>query len=299
MTTTVPHTEIDEDFRRWLDAVTRGLPPDLCAAVREEITAHYEDALQDYRARGKSPAEAHRAALADLGDADDTAQGLHDAHLPSLRYVRAMIASAVFPVVYMLLASKAHVTLEKHDIILYAAMLIPTPYLLYTFRALLNEFSLGGRFGFTRANRLIPLICCGLVGLTMPGILSAALRREVVELPNAVDLAQRTFFSPGTLLALVTVAGLLITSIGFILLSDHLIALPFDLYGLLPPVRHALLITGVGLLSMTIGGLLHVAPFVLLMQVLTLFGFILLNVLWLLLFFRAAYRSAARPTQTA
>jgi hypothetical protein len=80
---TQPHT-----LPNWLDSATRDLPRDVQQMTREEITAHYEDAVVHYQLAGKSSQQAHLAALSDLGDPVETNQALQRTHLsPWMQFV--------------------------------------------------------------------------------------------------------------------------------------------------------------------------------------------------------------------
>ncbi len=56
------------DLQGWLKKSTRGLDAELSDLIREEITAHYEDALADYQVEGFDRVTAHQRAMRDLGD---------------------------------------------------------------------------------------------------------------------------------------------------------------------------------------------------------------------------------------
>lgn len=75
----------DNGLTKWLRTATQGLPEDVTLSLREELQSHYEDAVRDYLAQGKDSADAHRAALADLGDARQVGRALRRVHLNPLR----------------------------------------------------------------------------------------------------------------------------------------------------------------------------------------------------------------------
>ncbi|MGC9468464.1 MAG: permease prefix domain 1-containing protein [Anaerolineae bacterium] len=97
-------------FERWIATVTEGLPEKVAAEVRMELQAHFEDAVDDYCARGDTRHAARAAALAELGDARTVRHMLRRVHLPLgarlaawLRWLapqlwayRATIATALF-----------------------------------------------------------------------------------------------------------------------------------------------------------------------------------------------------------
>jgi hypothetical protein len=75
----------DRELQAWLDAATRDLPEEVARTVRNEIEAHYEDAVADYLAEGHAREEAQALALADLGKAPPVGRSLRRVHLSPLR----------------------------------------------------------------------------------------------------------------------------------------------------------------------------------------------------------------------
>lgn len=62
-----------QELEDWLDIATQQCSADQRHQFREEIIAHYEDAVHSYQAQGLPAEAAHKAALADLGDPYTTA----------------------------------------------------------------------------------------------------------------------------------------------------------------------------------------------------------------------------------
>jgi hypothetical protein len=75
----------DNGLADWLRTATRGLPEDVAFSLREELQSHYEDAVREHLAQGKDSADAHHAALADLGDARQVGRALRRVHLNPVR----------------------------------------------------------------------------------------------------------------------------------------------------------------------------------------------------------------------
>jgi hypothetical protein len=152
----------NEDLRNWLDVATKGLPKDTAQTVRAELEAHYTDAFNEHEKRGESAADAHTAAMAELGDPKATAAGLHISHLSVRRYVIAAVASTAFLLAIVLNADlwKIGVSIDLlnpiRDLLLVGVPLCLI-YVFRTFQGLLNE-----RFGFRGADRSVTLLCCGL-----------------------------------------------------------------------------------------------------------------------------------------
>lgn len=92
-----------EDLTRWLQTATRGLSREVRDGVRAEIEAHYHDAVADHLAAGKGADEAHRAALADLGDPQGTARALRGAYLSTARMLLASGLALAFPFLFFVL----------------------------------------------------------------------------------------------------------------------------------------------------------------------------------------------------
>src|SRR5689334_11392718 len=90
------------EFERWLKRATKRLPADTAAIVREELTAHFEDALEDYLAAGRTPQEAQQAALLALGDGAEVAEGFQQTHFSGRRYLLAASIGMIYPAVYLL-----------------------------------------------------------------------------------------------------------------------------------------------------------------------------------------------------
>jgi hypothetical protein len=81
------------DLCAWLRIATRGLPRAIKTVVYDELSAHYQDAYDEHHTAGMSAADAHRAALAQLGDPRATAHALRETHLAQRRYALAFVAS--------------------------------------------------------------------------------------------------------------------------------------------------------------------------------------------------------------
>src|SRR5690349_20478008 len=93
---------ITPEFERWLKRATKRLPSETAEIVREELTAHFEDAVADYLAEGKTPQEAQQAALLALGDEGEISDGFQQTHFAGRRYLIAAAIGMVYPVVYLL-----------------------------------------------------------------------------------------------------------------------------------------------------------------------------------------------------
>ena len=135
------HSDSSQDLVRWLNTATRGLPAETKAQIRGEIEAHYQDALQAHLAGGKSMEVARRAALADLGQADETGCDLREIHLADRWYIAAMVIGLLFPAI-MWLAFTLEGVIQPLNLgapVAQAIILLPTFFILYVFRKLLMQ----------------------------------------------------------------------------------------------------------------------------------------------------------------
>ena len=90
------------DVNEWLDEAVGGLVPRKTrAAVRAELQAHYLDRLDALKAKGLSPEAARTAALAALGDPEETGRLLRRVHQPwlthLLRLTRLLLIAVLIP----------------------------------------------------------------------------------------------------------------------------------------------------------------------------------------------------------
>jgi hypothetical protein len=83
------------DLCDWLAAATRGLPKAAKRLIHDEISAHYDDTVDDLRRDGATLHDARIAALAQLGDAHITALALRQTHLAPRRYRQAALVAVL------------------------------------------------------------------------------------------------------------------------------------------------------------------------------------------------------------
>ena len=81
-----------EELNRWLVQVTNNLPTQQVHAIRAEMTAHVEDAIEDYVQQGIPQVAAYQRALDDLGDPQQVARRFSDVHRGRRHYRGAMVA---------------------------------------------------------------------------------------------------------------------------------------------------------------------------------------------------------------
>jgi len=295
-------TPLHPDLNRWLDTVTQNLPADAAAYTRNEIIAHYEDAVADYTTAGSTPEEAHAQAMADLGQDADTARGLKDAHLGYRRYQWAMLASLAMlvsmlglPIVYLALGLKhnsigATTLYITSDVLLFGL----TTFVLFTLKELLTW-----RFNLPGASRFIRLSIGGLALQILADISSLMLYGY----SHNISSKQVTIFQVDSGweagLHVASLVGFLFLGIGLLGLARQLSKAQTTLYGLGKPL--VILLTILGGLFTTGWFWLNVNSFVIaeLGGALAQFSHFLLWPLLTLLFFRVIYRPTDPPTRLA
>jgi hypothetical protein len=292
-----------QDLTDWLDTATRGLPPTAASIAKNELLAHYQDAAADYGAAGRPESEAHRLALADLGQAEIAANGFKDAHLGHRRYLLAtaaamgnLLALLVFPMVYIGL-NLGH--RPQTGLAIFAA----ADFTLWGF-TLIVFLVLGQllrwRFGLTRLNGPIRLSLAGLtiqIAADVTSLLRYGYSHNISfeATPGLFDMPP----GPETIIKLVSFAGFLLIGIGLLQAAPHIYKLGGILYGLGKPVAILLIILGVSFatawLWLNIPNKLPALLVGLAVQV----SHLLLWPLLTLLFFRAVYRPPSRPARLA
>lgn len=102
----IPEEELNNpDLLQWIETAVSRLrfPPDR-ERVRKELTAHYEDRLMEYRARGLSFSDGRQMALEALGDPEETGRLLQAVHKPwlgwLLRIARILLVAVVIYAVF-------------------------------------------------------------------------------------------------------------------------------------------------------------------------------------------------------
>jgi len=156
---------MNQELKRWLDAATKGLPKETAAMVREELKAHYLDAVAEHQAAGALPSKAHLAAMADLGDVKPTSQGLRETHLARRRYLLAILLSMVYPILLSMTARFPDLFIGDdsqaafRSFVTYSVIFTAEVSVFFTVHFLMTE-----RFQFDRLARPIKLMASCIVG---------------------------------------------------------------------------------------------------------------------------------------
>lgn len=281
----------ESELESWLAAATRGLSPDVSAIVRAEIEAHYLDALDEHRARGKTHHEAHMVAMRELGHTQETAQKLREVYLMQRRYLFASALSLVYPV--MLIVTNFLPLSALTDTILLLSLLIPIVYILRTFKLLLNL-----RFDTQRADRAITYLLAGMSTWIDLQIASWVF----FQMPNASS-GLRPFSQSAPplemLLDVLSISGLFVSGVSLILLSDCLSQLKVSLFGLVKPLRFSTLCGGFAIMAYGLGLLLENFTIATSASLIIIPTGTIIHTLWTLIFFRAAMRDSTQPARIA
>jgi hypothetical protein len=293
------NTSLHPGLKHWLDSVTQQLPPETANYTRNELIAHYEDAVADYTATGLSPDQAHTQAMTDLGKDEVTWRGLKDVHLGYKRYQWAMIASFSmlmfvlgFPIVYLALGLRENsgqaVTLFViDDLLLYGL----TTFVLLSIKRLFTW-----RFNLSETGRFIWLSVGGLTLQIMADITSVLMFGYSHNIGNKYV----TIFQTGSVLEvglhLVSLVGFILIGLGLLGLARQI--LKTRLYGLSVPLAVLLMVMGgcffSGWLWLNISSAIS-----LLVGVIVQLCHLIIWSLLTLLFFRVLYRPTSHPIRLA
>jgi hypothetical protein len=282
--------DIAQDLAHWLEAATQGLPAAARAVVRAEIEAHYADAVGDHRASGKAEEEAHRAAMADLGDVRATARALRDTHLARQRYLKAMAVSLAAIATFMLMPTLYSVVKSEMlvSIIIRVSLLLSTLYTLFSLKVLLR---LDGRW----LDRPISLVVWSILAADGARILFWILFGQ----PAITETGDRSFWAAAPLfpkaLDGVALGGEFATGAGLLLLGLGLTQVKHPLYGLRIPLQYLMLVMGCLEVGFIAAIVFEASVAAALLGSLGLLTIVLAFALLTLIFFRAVYRRSAPP----
>lgn len=135
MITTNPDA-LNEALSDWLDIALLEVPTSVSDAVRAELHAHYADALRELQASGKSVTQAHQTALAQLGDADDTARAFREVYAGEYNPQHAVMVSFVYPIAFLLVFALPP---PYGNLVAFPALTAAMIYLLVNFHRLLAK----------------------------------------------------------------------------------------------------------------------------------------------------------------
>lgn len=222
------------DITSWLALATKGLPDEARQRVCEEIEDHYWSSARRYQEQGKSAAEAHRDAIAELGDVREARCAFLDAHASRRRYLLAGLLSMAMPLVF------AAVFLEEPEHLVNAnafrAILIGIVYLMQPLLLVLPTMAiiysgcslLSYRFHFPIGKWRAGLLVAGLLITFLPsstdGISLIVAGRALFAEPGVKGIA--------ALRGLISDSGVFLLSLGLLAVSHHISRLKHSLYGM-------------------------------------------------------------------
>lgn len=293
----VMHSEL----AHWLKTATQGLPKQEAAITEMELYSHYEDAVDDYRAQGKSAEEAHHQAMLDLGGAEVTSAGLRDVHLGTRRYTIASAMSLlVLLVLYglpILFSKLAFPHYSIQETVLYTIFFGSLCVLSVTVMRAVKDL-LTWRFNVRRLEAPFWLLSLGLSIYVITDVITLSTFRYAVGYGNGPSLF--TLNSPiEIVLAVIAYLSQMAVAVGLMTFAARMQPVRNQLYGLGLPLSVLL-----GLLAIGVGGS---ATAVLIGDriietMLVFLENIAHTILWpvlVLLFYRAIYHRIQLPRQFA
>lgn len=267
------------DLQRWLKKSTRGLDAELKDIIYDEITAHYEDAHADYMADGYDAATAHQMTMRDLGDESAVGKELRNIHYGNLRYLLYALVGLIFPIAYI-------VSIPFNEklvggIAFNLAIFLPMVYIVSSFRTLLHD-----RYSQVNIEQNIMLIRWGIIVVCVTRFIGWYIYHQ----PTIIESYTRSIFEAISIwemgLNMLSIAGLLLASVGFILIGEQTLRLHEDLYGLLKPMGVAIITCGAGFAVYGLGSLLGQANFCTLAEMITVMSGIIATFSWSFVFWR-------------
>jgi hypothetical protein len=269
-----------DDLKRWLDHVTCQLPEDVADMIREEITAHYDDAVADALVAGCSPEAAHQQAMAALGSASDVAAGFNQTHHAPRHYLIAAVMGMLYPLAY--LASIPLNIQLSGEAVFNLTLFLPLLYVAYGFKTMLAQRPHGADMRLYER-----IIHTGIVAMCVPRffswmiyhqpIITETYTRSLAEAHSTIELALNG-------MALI---GLLLVALGFVLLGERTLHLRETLYGLLKPAGILVIGCGLCLAGYSIGVVNDSSGLRTLTESLAVITGMIAVMLWSFIFFRA------------
>ncbi len=129
----------EEGLDRWLDTATARLPCQVAGWVRDELQAHYQDAVESHRARGLDDGEARRVARFELGDPALTASALGAAHLSRQDCFVSVMICLLYPAALLLVPLLARwFDYYQTNLLVFLSTAAVIVYILSVYRALIH-----------------------------------------------------------------------------------------------------------------------------------------------------------------
>jgi hypothetical protein len=267
------------DLQRWLKKSTRGLNAELSDLIREEITAHYEDAIDDYQIEGFDLVTAHQMAMRDLGDESAVGTSFRQVHYSHWRYLVYALVGLAYPIGYLLSIPLNESIVGSVGFNL--AIFLPMIYIVSSFRTLLRD-----RFSQVDIEKNILLIRWGIIILCLTRLIGWRLYYH----PTIVESYSRSIFDAISMwemgLNIVSIAGLLLAAVGFMLIGEQTLRLHENLYGLLKPLGVSIIVCGAGFAVYGLCSLVGQANICIFAEMLAAMAGIIATFVWSFIFWR-------------
>ena len=267
------------DLARWLDTVTQGMTADIADLIRDEISAHYDDAHADYLAEGHSSTEAHRLAMRDLGDESVTAKGFQRTHSTERRYLMIGLLGLAYPFVYLLTIPINQKLIGGIGFNL--AIFLPLIYILHSFRVMIQD-----RFQDVQIEKNILLIRWGIIVLCLARFMGWLLYKQ----PTVVESYTRSLWDAisfnESLLSFASLAGLFLLSVGIILVGEQVFQLRQRFDHALKPLCVVVMVCGISFVVYGIGSLYGNLGIAVLAELTGVIAGMMATLLWASIFFR-------------
>jgi hypothetical protein len=252
------------NFDTWLNTATQNLPINRLEAIRQELTGHYLDAVDDYLLQGLSPDNARVIALRELGDARAVCDGLRSVHIHRREYWRAMVI-ACMPTACVMLFLPMVGQIRRNDEPLIA--LIYTLFIaisaIMTVWATRHSIRMTSMIAYLgdEADMPISLINIGLWIMLVMTIINLYMSRTIfiaiINAPTFIYSSNSPLNNPSEIIiSIVSAFGMMVTGIGWILYGDKLASTTTHkpIFSLL---RILMLIMGVALILLSTGAILQ------------------------------------------
>lgn len=285
------------NFESWLQTATQGLPIHRLEAIRNELTGHYLDAVDDYLLQGLSADNARTIALRELGDARAVCDGLRSVHIHKRDYWRAFRLACMPTVcVIIFLPAIGQIRNYRADFLEWIFAIFITISAILTVWATLNSLRMVSMIAYLgeEADLPISLIRIGL-WIALPITIIATLTSRHSAVFMAIINAPVLTYSPRTVLhnfdvLLMSIGAsfaMMVIAIGWILFANKLSNSP-HLTPILSLLRSQTFFWGIALIILATGAVLRDNRLTSISTAISLIFGTLTFVLFIILFYQMA-----------
>jgi hypothetical protein len=252
------------NFDTWLSTATQNLPNHRLETIRQELTTHYLDAVDDYLLQGLSSDHAKRVALRELGDARAVCDGLRSVHIHRRDYWRAMVIAClptVCVIVFLPLISQFN--RNNEPLIAFAYSLFVTITAVISVWATIHSIKMVSMIAYMgdEADLPLSLMSMGFWVLLPLTIFSTWSNKLVfIAIINTPTLAYSQSVSFGHPLVIIISAiasfGLLLVGIGWVIFATKITSTP-TIATILPFLRGLIFVMGMGITTLSVGAILR------------------------------------------